>query len=177
MSATIGDVRAFRRDLTRWGKANRRSCPGARPTTVPVLVAEVLLQRSRGKTVAKVYEHLFERWPDATSLCASIDVETIENVIRPLGLTRRGGTLKETGRLGQRSQRGPFDPRRVARAPWRWAIRSRGDARSSLREALPGRRWCHRARLSPLLRARSDDTGVDRSRIWRVVTRPRPQRK
>ena len=95
MSATVGDVRAFRRDLTRWGKTNRRSFPW-RETDDPfrILVAEVLLQRSRGKTVAKVYETLFERWPDATSL-ARARVDTIEKVIRPLGLNRRAGTLKE----------------------------------------------------------------------------------
>ena len=95
MSATVGDVHVFRKDLTRWGKANRRSFPW-RETDDPfrILVAEVLLQRSRGKTVAKVYERLFERWPDAASL-ARARVETIEKVIRPLGLSRRAGTLKQ----------------------------------------------------------------------------------
>jgi A/G-specific adenine glycosylase len=95
VSATVGDVRAFRKDLTRWGKANRRSFPW-RETDDPfrILVAEVLLQRSRGKTVAKVYEKLVARWPDAASL-ARARVDTIENVIRPLGLSRRAGTLKQ----------------------------------------------------------------------------------
>ncbi len=94
MSPTVGDARAFRRDLTRWGKANRRSFPW-RETDDPfrILVAEVLLQRSRGKTVAKVFEQLFERWPDAASL-ARARVDTIEKVIRPLGLNKRAGTLK-----------------------------------------------------------------------------------
>ena len=95
MSATVGDVRAFRKDLTRWGKANRRSFPW-RETDDPfrILVAEVLLQRSRGKTVAKVYEQLFARWPDAASL-ARARVDTIERTIRPLGLNKRAGLLKE----------------------------------------------------------------------------------
>jgi len=57
-------------------------------------VAGVLWQRSRGKTVAEVYERLFARWPDAASL-ARARVDTIEKVIRPLGLPRRAGTLKE----------------------------------------------------------------------------------
>ena len=95
MSATVGDVRAFRKDLTRWGTANRRSFPW-RETDDPfrILVAEVLLQRSRGKTVAKVYEQLFARWPDAASL-ARARVDTIEKTIRPLGLNKRAGLLKE----------------------------------------------------------------------------------
>jgi A/G-specific adenine glycosylase len=99
MSATVGDVRAFRNDLTRWGKANRRSFPW-RETEDPfrILVAEVLLQRSRGKTVAKVYEQLFERWPDAASL-ARARFDTIEKVIRPLGLNKRAGPLKEMAAL------------------------------------------------------------------------------
>ena len=95
MSATVGDVRTFRKELTLWGKANRRSFPW-RETDDPflILVAEVLLQRSRGKTVAKVYEKLVARWPDATSL-ARARVDTIEKVIRPLGLSKRAGTLKQ----------------------------------------------------------------------------------
>jgi A/G-specific adenine glycosylase len=66
---TDPNVRSFRRDLSRWGRENRRSFPW-RETDDPfrILVAEVLLQRSRGKTVAKVYELLFARWPDAASL-------------------------------------------------------------------------------------------------------------
>ena len=89
------NVRSFRRDLSRWGRENRRSFPW-RETDDPfrILVAEVLLQRSRGKTVAKVYERLFARWPSAASL-ARARFDTIDKVIRPLGLTRRAGTLKE----------------------------------------------------------------------------------
>jgi A/G-specific adenine glycosylase len=95
VSVTVGDVRAFRKDLTRWGKANRRSFPW-RETKDPfrILVAEVLLQRSRGNTVAKVYEELFARWPDVASL-ARARLDTIQRVIRPLGLNRRAGSLKE----------------------------------------------------------------------------------
>ena len=95
----LGDVQTdqsrFRSDLMKWGRQNRRSFPW-RETDDPfrILVAEVLLQRSRGKTVAKVYERLFARWPDAASL-ARARVDTIGAVIRPLGLTRRAGTLKE----------------------------------------------------------------------------------
>ena len=60
---------------------------------VPVLVAEVLLQRSRGKTVATVYDRLFARWPTAEGL-SHARVDSIASVIRPLGLVRRAATLK-----------------------------------------------------------------------------------
>jgi A/G-specific adenine glycosylase len=92
------DIRWFRRRLLAWGRENRRSFPW-RETDDPwrVLVAEVLLQRSRGKTVAKVYEELFHRWPDAGSLSRARE-SSIATVIRPLGLIRRAGTLRSMAR-------------------------------------------------------------------------------
>jgi A/G-specific adenine glycosylase len=84
----------FVEDLMRWGRANRRSFPW-RETRDPfrILVAEVLLQRSRGRTVAMVFDELFRRWPDAESL-AKARVPSIRSVIRPIGLVRRAVTLK-----------------------------------------------------------------------------------
>jgi len=96
MTMLVGsDISTFRRELSRWGRANRRSFPW-RETDDPfrILVAEVLLQRSRGKTVAKVYERLFTRWPSPLALSRA-RTSTIEDVIRPLGLTRRAATLRE----------------------------------------------------------------------------------
>jgi A/G-specific adenine glycosylase len=92
------DVRWFRRRLLAWGREHRRSFPW-RETDDPwrVLVAEVLLQRSRGKTVAKVYEDLFRRWPDAGALSRAHE-SSIAKVIRPLGLVRRAGTLRAMAR-------------------------------------------------------------------------------
>jgi A/G-specific adenine glycosylase len=89
------EATTFRRELLRWGRENRRPFPW-RETDDPwrILVAELLLQRSRGKTVAKVYEELFRRWPTARDL-ARARVPTIESMIRPLGLIRRASTLKE----------------------------------------------------------------------------------
>ena len=67
---TVEGVRAFRSRLLRWGEDHRRSFPLARDgRPVPVAVAEVLLQRSRGKTVATVYERLFARWPTHRRPC------------------------------------------------------------------------------------------------------------
>jgi A/G-specific adenine glycosylase len=82
----------------RWGTEHRRSFPW-RETSDPfrILVAEVLLQRSRGKTVAVVYEELFGRWPDADALSRA-RTPSIASVIRPLGLVKRAGTLKALAR-------------------------------------------------------------------------------
>jgi len=92
------DAARFRRTLSRWGAQNRRSFPW-RQTSDPfrILIAEVLLQRSRGVTVAKVYERLFSRWPDAEHL-ARARVDPIESVIRPVGLTSRAAKLRDLAR-------------------------------------------------------------------------------
>lgn len=87
-----------------WGGIHRRSFPWREnPEPFRTLVAEILLQRSRGTTVATVYEALFSRWPDADAL-ARARVTSIESVIRPLGLTKRAATLRalaqEVTRLG-----------------------------------------------------------------------------
>lgn len=83
------------RRLRAWGRANRRRFPW-RTETDPfrILVAEVLLQRSRGRTVAKVYDALFRRWPEPQTL-ARATVEDITAVIHPLGLTSRAARLRE----------------------------------------------------------------------------------
>jgi A/G-specific adenine glycosylase len=106
MLAAVDDqaIRWFRRRLKAWGRENYRSFPW-RETDDPfrVLIAEVLLQRSRSVTVARVYEELFSRWPDADALSRA-RVPSITSVIRPLGLVRRAPTLKtlaaEVVRLG-----------------------------------------------------------------------------
>jgi A/G-specific adenine glycosylase len=92
------DVVSFRKLLMPWGRAHHRPFPW-RETDDPfrVLVAEVLLQRSRGRTVAVVFDRLFSRWPDAQHL-ARARVSSIESVIRPLGLTKRAVTLQALAR-------------------------------------------------------------------------------
>lgn len=84
----------FVRPLMRWGRANRRSFPWREiDDPFQILVAEVLLQRSRGKTVARVFTELVERWPTPEALSRA-RVDSIRKVIRPLGLLRRSEMLK-----------------------------------------------------------------------------------
>ena len=82
---TDASVLIFRRKLLAWGRQHRRSFPW-RETDDPfrVLVAEVLLQRSRGKTVATVYERSSGGGRTHGAL-ARARVPSIESVIRPLG--------------------------------------------------------------------------------------------
>ena len=93
-----GDPRAFTRDLLKWGRVNRRDFPWrSEQDPFRILVAEILLQRSRGTTAAGVYEALFASWPDAEALAAA-RVGSIRSVIRPLGLVRRAETLRDLAR-------------------------------------------------------------------------------
>lgn len=94
----LGDRTFFIRKLLTWGRPNRRSFPWrTERDPFKIVVAEVLLQRSRGSSVAPVYQRLFERWPTATDL-GHARVDSIRSVIRPLGLTRRAETLKALAR-------------------------------------------------------------------------------
>lgn len=80
--------------LVAWGQTHRRAFPwrGARDP-YKLLVAEVLLQRSRSGTVDKVYAALLSRFPTARDL-ASADTAQVEALISPLGLTKRATTLQ-----------------------------------------------------------------------------------
>lgn len=86
--------RHFVRKLLTWGRANRRPFPWrGEKDPFRVLVAEILLQRSRGTTVSAVYDQFFARWPDAAAV-ADASPEDIASVIRPLGLTQRAPSLR-----------------------------------------------------------------------------------
>lgn len=83
------------RRLLAWGRAHRRDFPWRARGVDPfrVLVAEVLLQRSRASSVARVYDSVFARWPTAPDL-ARAQERSIAAVIRPLGLVSRARTLR-----------------------------------------------------------------------------------
>jgi A/G-specific adenine glycosylase len=90
--------RWFVRRLLAWGRANRRDFPWRHENDpFRVLVGEVLLQRSRSTTVARVYARLFDRWPTPKSLSLAPLAE-VADTIRPLGLTSRAGTLLQIAR-------------------------------------------------------------------------------
>ena len=81
--------------LLRWWKKNGRMYPW-RETTDPylVLVAEVMLHRTRADQVLPVYETFVKRFPDISSL-ANASREDILKILRPLGLKWRIDLLQE----------------------------------------------------------------------------------
>jgi A/G-specific adenine glycosylase len=109
--------RVFVRSLLAWGRRNRRSFPWrSEGEPFRVLVAEVLLQRSRGKTVAKVYSRLFDRWPTPGAL-SEASADEIATVIRPLGLMGRAKHLKALGQRISELESVPPDPVQLAELP------------------------------------------------------------
>jgi A/G-specific adenine glycosylase len=99
-TGSTADVRRrwFVRRLLSWGRQNRRDFPWRRERDAfRVLVGEVLLQRSRSSTVARVYERLFEQWPNAEAMAAA-PLGQIAATIRPLGLTFRAANIREVAR-------------------------------------------------------------------------------
>ena len=88
-------VDAFRKDLLNWWTTNKREYPW-RKTRDPysVLIAEVLLHRTRADQVAPVYKDFLEKFPNISEVKHS-SVEELTSVMKPLGLFWRIGLLKE----------------------------------------------------------------------------------
>lgn len=90
----LGSKASFVKKLLKWGGDNHAEYPW-RKTSEPyrVLIAELLLQRTKAEQVVPVYNKFVERFPDLTTL-ESARIEDIVNVIRSLGLAYRGARLK-----------------------------------------------------------------------------------
>lgn len=84
--------------LLEWGKRHIRSFPW-RETRDPwkVLLAEVLLHRTRADQVVPVYRKVVEHYPDPFSL-ATARLDDLERMLRPLGLHWRVSLLLEMAR-------------------------------------------------------------------------------
>lgn len=84
----------FSESLISWWMINGRHFPW-RPANNPFqqLLAELLLQRSRAKTVEPIFIQLCSLWPTPNDL-VNAPLSEIENVIRPLGLVNRAKTIQ-----------------------------------------------------------------------------------
>lgn len=102
-------VRLFRQIITDWFSANGRDFPwrDRRLSYYELVVAEILLQRTRAETVASFYPRFIKRFPDWASL-ATAGVVEVEVQLRPVGLwARRARGLVQ---LAQRLSRSPTLP-------------------------------------------------------------------
>ncbi len=93
METTNPDGKWFAHQLLDWYGEHGRDFPWRRTDDrYVVLVCEVLLRRSRSRTVAKTMDTFLQYWPDAAAL-ADAEPEEVAAVIRPLGLTSRSVQL------------------------------------------------------------------------------------
>lgn len=103
-------IAEFRRGILSWGRQNMIGYPW-RTDREPfrVLIAEILLHRTRAEQVVSLYTRFLERFPDISHI-SSADYEDVERILRPAGLRwrirnlylmaqiiseRHGGTIPE----------------------------------------------------------------------------------
>ena len=84
----------FAETMIKWWAGNGRDFPWRKiDDPFRLLVAEIMLQRSRAGSVAKAYLILFERW-DGPDEIAQASIKDLEAVMAPLGLPSRAARLK-----------------------------------------------------------------------------------
>lgn len=83
------NISLFRKKIIRWFNKNGRSYPW-RETRDPfrVLIAEMMLRRTKADQVKAVYERLFAQYPDVQSLAGGRN-KSIGKILYPLGLKWR----------------------------------------------------------------------------------------
>ena len=83
------EIRYFRNRVVRWFDKNKRAYPWRRTRNpFKVLIAEIMLRRTRADQVKAVYEKLFKKYPDIKSLAEAND-KRIQEISYPLGLKWR----------------------------------------------------------------------------------------
>ena len=86
---SVKDIRIFRNKIIRWFNKNGRTYPW-RETRDPfkVLIAEMMLRRTKADQVTQVYERLFTEYPDVEAV-ANAEDKKLEQILYPLGLKWR----------------------------------------------------------------------------------------
>lgn len=83
------DIRSFRDEIIRWFDKNKRNYPW-RETHDPfkVLIAEMMLRRTKADQVKAVYDRLLAEYPDVETMTKA-GSEELEQILYPLGLKWR----------------------------------------------------------------------------------------
>ena len=86
---SVKDIRIFRSKIICWFNENSRTYPW-RQTRDPfkILIAEMMLRRTKADQVKAVYERLFAEYPDVEAM-ANAENERLEQILYPLGLKWR----------------------------------------------------------------------------------------
>jgi A/G-specific adenine glycosylase len=118
-SATSSTLPLIRRRVLGWYRSNGRVFPW-RYRTDPwqVLLAELLLQRTRADLVDPVYVRVLDRWPTAAAL-AEANPHEVATALKPLGFEHRNERIQVAASACKhgvpRSLRGLLDVRGVGR--------------------------------------------------------------
>ena len=90
---SIQNIRSFRSKIMHWFDINERDYPW-RKTNDPfkVLIAEMMLRRTKADQVKEVYTKLFTEYPDV-QVMAEADNRDLEQILHPLGLKWRTPTF------------------------------------------------------------------------------------
>lgn len=96
---TNGRLACFQNSIIAWGQHNCRSFPW-RETNDPyaILMAELMLQRTRADQVAGVYEVFMKKFPTIHCLSAARSA-SVDLITRPLGLNWRNQTIISAARF------------------------------------------------------------------------------
>ena len=80
----------FRRRLRIWFKKNHRNFLWREPERTPyeIMIAEIMLRRTKADTVAKHYPEFLKKYPDFAHL-AKANTRSLQKLIKPLGLWRQ----------------------------------------------------------------------------------------
>lgn len=80
----------FRGRLRTWFKKNYRNFPWREPDRTPyeIMIAEIMLRRTKADTVAKYYPEFLKKYPDFAHL-AKANPRSLQKLIKPLGLWRQ----------------------------------------------------------------------------------------
>ena len=88
------DFKNITKTLLGWGNKNFKNFPWRNTRNKwHALIAELLLQRTRVKSVVPVYEKLIKKYPKPADI-ANAPLEEIEEIVYSLGLPARANTLK-----------------------------------------------------------------------------------
>ncbi|MBI2909415.1 MAG: DNA glycosylase [Chloroflexi bacterium] len=94
----VTEIKAFRAGIVRWFARNQREYPW-RKTRDPfkVLVAEIMLRRTKSEQVKPVYEAIVSQYPDCDRMAEAED-EKLGEILYPLGLRWRSPAFKHMAR-------------------------------------------------------------------------------
>ena len=85
--------------LLNWWAIHQRSYPWrAEKDPYRILIAEVMLHRTRADQVAKIYNHFVLRYPTIADLARAKPVDLLR-ILKPLGLRWRARLVSEMGRM------------------------------------------------------------------------------